>query len=80
MSETTIIRRSPEDRRTGKTDWARLEAMSDAEIEAAVASDPDAAPILDKSWFERATVVRRPRITPKAPPGLSVDGGGGFCL
>ena len=59
MSETTIIRRSPEDRRTGKTDWARLGSRTDAEIEAAVAGDADAAPILDKSWFDRAVVVRR---------------------
>ncbi len=59
MSETTIIRRSPGDRRTGKTDWARLGNQTDAEIEAAVADDPDAAPILDKSWFDRAVVVRR---------------------
>jgi putative transcriptional regulator len=28
----------------GDTDWARLEAMSDAEIEAAAAADPDAPP------------------------------------
>ena len=59
MSETTIIRRSPGDRRTGKTDWARLGSQTDAEIEAAGAGDPDAAPILDTSWFDKAEVVRR---------------------
>ncbi|MEI7609042.1 MAG: BrnA antitoxin family protein [Rhodospirillaceae bacterium] len=59
MSETTIIRRSPGDRRTGKSDWARLGSRTDTEIEAAVASDADAAPILDTSWYDRALVVRR---------------------
>ncbi len=39
---------------TGKTDWARVRAMTDGEIEAAIASDPDAAPLLDKEWFAKA--------------------------
>ena len=59
MSETTIIRRSPGDRRTGKTDWVRLGNQADAGIERTVAGDADAAPILDKSWFHRAKVMRR---------------------
>jgi len=29
----------------GRTDWPRLDAMSDAEAEAAAASDPDAQPL-----------------------------------
>ncbi|MEI8396615.1 MAG: BrnA antitoxin family protein [Rhodospirillaceae bacterium] len=58
MSESHIVRRSSTDRRTGKTDWDRLDRMDDAEIEAAVASDPDAVPILDQAWFENAELVR----------------------
>jgi hypothetical protein len=30
---------------TGKTDWARLDAMTDAEVIAAALSDPDAQPL-----------------------------------
>ena len=38
----------------GRTDWARLDAMSDEEIEYAIATDPDAPPLLTQEWFERA--------------------------
>ncbi|MFA6018887.1 MAG: BrnA antitoxin family protein [Rhodospirillales bacterium] len=47
----------------GKTDWARVEALTDADIEKAIASDPDAAPILDEEWFKNAEIV--------FPPGKS---------
>ena len=40
----------------GKTDWARIDALTDEEIEAAVASDPDAALLEDFDW-ENARVV-----------------------
>lgn len=38
----------------GRTDWKRVNALTDEEIEAAVALDPDAAPIADEAWFARA--------------------------
>ena len=38
----------------GRTDWARLRRKTDEEIAAAVASDPDAAPLLDEEWFANA--------------------------
>jgi uncharacterized protein (DUF4415 family) len=38
-----------------RTDWNRVSRLTDAEIEAAVASDPDAAPILTEEWFRQAT-------------------------
>ena len=56
MSER-IIRRSLSDRRRGGTDWQRLDRMTDAEIEGDVASDPDAPPLVDREWFEKATLV-----------------------
>jgi uncharacterized protein (DUF4415 family) len=38
-----------------RTDLARVARLTDAEIETAVASDPDAAPILTEEWFRQAT-------------------------
>lgn len=38
------------------TDWKRVDALTDEEITAAIAADPDAAPILDRAWFEGATL------------------------
>ncbi len=56
MSERTI-RRSLNDLRKGRTDWDRVDRLTDAEIEAAVAADPDAPELVDRAWFEGATVV-----------------------
>ena len=39
-----------------KTDWARVDALTDEEIEAAVANDPDAAPI-DIDWSDAVLVI-----------------------
>jgi putative transcriptional regulator len=40
------------------TDWARLRAMTDAEIEAAAAADPDNPPLTDEA-------IARMRMTPR---------------
>lgn len=40
-----------------RTDWARVNALTDAQIEEAVRNDSDAAPILDAAWFASATLV-----------------------
>jgi uncharacterized protein (DUF4415 family) len=40
-----------------QTDWARVDALTDEEIEAAVRDDPDAPPIVDEEWFASATLV-----------------------
>lgn len=39
-----------------RTDWQRVKAMTDAEIDAAIASDPDAEEITDEDW-ERVTMT-----------------------
>lgn len=44
--------------RKGKTDWKRVGALTDKEIERAIVDDPDAAPLLDDDWFRDAEVVR----------------------
>jgi uncharacterized protein (DUF4415 family) len=40
-----------------RTDWASFDAQTDAEIEAAVREDPDAAPIVDANWFSSAALI-----------------------
>jgi uncharacterized protein (DUF4415 family) len=44
------------DRRKGKTDWARVDALTDEDIAKAVANDPDAAPI-DVDWSDAVLVI-----------------------
>jgi uncharacterized protein (DUF4415 family) len=70
VSAKRIVRCTLKSRRRGKTDWARVDAMSDREIENAVKSDPDAAPILDKEWFRSAKLVLPER---KVPISLRMD-------
>lgn len=62
MSEESIIRYTAEEleRLPSRTDGARLDALTDEEIEAAIADDPDAAPILDAEFFRTARLVMPP--------------------
>lgn len=55
--ETTIVSRRLGERRKGETDWARVDDLTDQEIEAAVADDADAAPLLDEEFWEHAELV-----------------------
>ncbi len=45
-----------------KTDWVRIDAMTDEEVEAAALADPDAQPV-PKEWFERAAARQRAKKT-----------------
>ena len=56
MKKAHIVTRKWGDRRKGKTDWARVDALTDADIAKAVASDPDAAPI-DIDWSDAVLVM-----------------------
>lgn len=56
MKKERIVTRRWGDRRKGKTDWARFDAMTDAEIDAAIAGDPDAA-LIDIDWSDAVLVV-----------------------
>jgi uncharacterized protein (DUF4415 family) len=56
MRNERIIRRKWGERRKGKTDWAAVDALTDKEIEEAVRSDPDAAPI-DIDWSKAVLVI-----------------------
>ena len=61
MSEQGITRRRlAEASRPSGTDWERLARQSEQEIAAAVAGDPDAAPLVDEAWFRAAEVVEPP--------------------
>ncbi|HVC54986.1 MAG TPA: BrnA antitoxin family protein [Stellaceae bacterium] len=53
-----------------RTDWARVDALTDEEIEASVRDDPDAPPIVDAEWFATATLVM-PR--PKEQISIRLD-------
>src|ERR1700719_5243433 len=51
-----IVTRRWGDRRKGKTDWARVDALTDADIAKAIANDPDAVPI-DIDWSDAVLVI-----------------------
>lgn len=70
MSEERIVRRTLDTLKPGKTDWARVDALTDEDIERAIAEDPDAAPILDDAWFRNAELVLP---EPKAPISIRLD-------
>jgi len=59
MSEERIVRRKLNELRKGKTDWARVKAMTEEEIDAAARSDPDAQPVdVDApDFWEEAVLV-----------------------
>ena len=54
-----------------RTDWDRIRAMPDEEIDAAAAADP-AAPPLDEAFWREARVVF-PRPVRKKHTGLRID-------
>jgi uncharacterized protein (DUF4415 family) len=56
MNERNITIVSRDSLRKGKTDWARVDALSDEDIANAVANDPDAAPI-DIDWSDAVLVM-----------------------
>jgi uncharacterized protein (DUF4415 family) len=56
MKKENIVTRKWGDRRKGKTDWARVDKLTDQDIAKAVANDPDAAPI-DIDWSDAVLVV-----------------------
>ena len=74
----------------GRTDWARVDALTDEEIDEAIRADPDAAPTLDDDWFRGAELVapegKRPltwgdavRVSAAAPPRFRPGELGAVC-
>jgi uncharacterized protein (DUF4415 family) len=70
MSESNIVRRSRKQLRRGETDWAAVEALTDEDIDKAIAEDPDASPILDEEWFKGAVLT----IPTKMATSMRIDG------
>lgn len=62
MADTVRIKMTPEavEEAIREVDWARIDAMTDEDIERAVAADPDAAPIMTRAQI-RAARVRHAR-------------------
>lgn len=56
MSEKNIVVRKLGDTEGDRTDWERVDALTDEEIEQAVREDPDAE-LLDAEWFRTAELV-----------------------
>src|SRR6266851_8169287 len=57
MKEKDITIVSRDDRRRGKTDWAKVAKLTDEEIEAAMAKDPAWADYDDADWSEAVLVI-----------------------
>ena len=59
---TTVVSRDAP--RKGKTNWAKLAKLTDAEIEASVANDPD--------WSDRFRLVRGVLVIPPKKKAISI--------
>ena len=70
MNAKRIVKRIPSAHNRRKANLARAGSTEDREIEAAIKSDPDAAPILDRQWFKTAKLVLPER---KVPISLRMD-------
>jgi uncharacterized protein (DUF4415 family) len=69
MKKRRIVTYNPRKQKS-RTDWNRVRSLTDEDIERAVASDPDAAPIMDQAWWRQARVVMP---TPKVPVSVRLD-------
>ena len=57
MKKEHIVTRRWGDRRKGKTDWARFDAITDEEVEKSIAKDPDWAGFKDIDWSNALLVI-----------------------
>ena len=69
MSEKHITRYSAEKLKKGRTDWARVDKLTDEEITAAMRDDPDWADLMDIDW-SKAELVHPAR---KKPVSIRLD-------
>lgn len=71
MSDTPIVRRSLRNRRKGRTDWAAVDAMTEQEIEANAAADPDNPPWTEEELAAARLILPSDRI--KVPVSIRLD-------
>ena len=57
MKKERIVTRKWGDRRKGKTDWARVDALTDDDITKAIANDPDWAEFEGIDWSDAVLVI-----------------------
>lgn len=57
MSKRSTVSVSADKTRPGKTDWQRLDKLTDTEIEQAMREDADWADLMDIDWSEAEVVV-----------------------
>jgi uncharacterized protein (DUF4415 family) len=57
VREHSSKKKTPAVTKRPRTDWARVDALTDEDIAAAIRDDPDVAPELDAEWFATATLV-----------------------
>lgn len=69
MSKKHIVRRSVPTRRKTKTDWKRVDRLTESQVAASAASDADAMPT-DSEFWKTAKLVTPER---KAPVSLRLD-------
>ncbi len=71
MSEERIVRRTRDTLPPGRTDWARVDGMSEAEVEAAALSDADSPPWTEEELRNARLVM--PEERGKVPISIRVD-------
>jgi len=69
MKKQRIVRYDPKKHRD-RTDWDRVRKLTDEEIAAAVAADPDAPPLIPADWHKRVRLVH---YVAKVPVSIRLD-------
>jgi len=70
VSNDRIIRRSRADSKPTAVDWSEFDALTDEDIASAARGDPDAVPLADEEWFQKAQFVQPPN---KAAINIRLD-------
>lgn len=71
MSEERIVRRTRDSLSPGRTDWQRVDGLSEAEIEAAALADADNRPWTDEELRDARLVM--PEDRGKVPISIRLD-------
>ena len=71
MRRERIMRRTPTDRKKGRTDWQRLQSMTEHEIERAAESDSDNPPWTEEELRNARLVL--PSSEAKVPLSIRLD-------